>query len=1481
MDIYIDKEFFATAKQANESLHTILRTHIAFESNKTSFNLTNLNLEEIPELLKRFEELKFLFLGTKHLDTHLNIIVSNDTGLQNRIRIFPIFLNQLKKLERLYLDNNQISNFNDIYLPNLKYLDISGNKFQNLDSLKGLKNLEFLDIKNNNLDDITGITYFPKLKFIDFSNNTVIKIPENIPDHCTMIFSNNPVNRDLKTNVITKSNKILVRGIKESLNIINTKNKYRIDSLERIKDSFINKTKILDLTGLFLTSIPAEIKNLAHLETLILDNNKITDFSNLRHLPNLSSLSIFSNGIEKLNNMDVIQRMKHLNLSGNNLSDEKYLEKLINVETLNISDNKFANINILSSFNYIQSLDISNNYLKELHLSDLRHLKILNIIGAEIDNACLSNLPSLEKIKTGLNTINSIEISNLNKIQSLNLSSSYLKTIRIKRLIELQDLNLYNNSISEQFIISKVPNLRKVNLSKNQIHSIGPIIDMINENDNLNWMCLTMNPIDDIENALIDKYNCIDSLKGYARSLRKGKVLNNSYKLVLVGNSTSGKSTLRNLLFSNKIFDDEVSTHGIINCNWITNIDNKDYNISIWDFGGQEYYHSTYSLFFSHNATFVLLWERKTNRNGYIITSIKPYGSLSLENVRINHFHYEYWLKYIRKYGGDSKILLMKKKIDFKDIKEITSTILSDFNVQSQNVLKVSLLESIGDFADYKDEYSNFKERLLRTIKESSKFSFIGENWVLIKQIIEQTKISSKYISFKRFKELCKEVDKTIDDLEFDSLVDFLCSTSIILYYKAIPCLKEIVFIDPVWLCNKIYEVLNIDVLNNKGEFTLDEAEKFLSGDINLAHQIIGIMLNFNLIFNAPYDPNIYIAPQYLPDDFEEYAPKHRNSIRNQINTLNAISYVLKYENYFDRLIMRRLIVEFGMMTTDLTFWKNGIIFSRDNISVYIFNDTYANKIYLYSLKGNEKSNLVINVFHFLRKIDSQNRNLLISMNDIDFVKAYNLEREIHNSEYMMADTLNVVRTTIFKFLFKKDTLDTVRINIYFSEKDKHLFEQFNSAFNNVIDYVQNAKFYIISNIFNRIEFQNIKSVLGSKDNNNVVVLLLSDNFVEIIKNEGIIEEIFCLDSNLVIPLALKKFKIEDSFNSAQCEFFRSIKESNILNNYSFEELIGRDAYFPFINEYFSFLLRKVELSFNKDIIRNNERKFSHLVESNNSIFIGVVIALEEEFKTFIEIFSNYYVVKKEELFYYVINYGIINTKQIYLIVTCLFDMGHNAAVLATEKLINSFHPQLIVSVGIAAGINDDIRIGDILVADVVDNFMDKSSATDNGENQQYAFNHGGEPYRTDGFINNVIINLKYASTEEFKNWQIVCLDFLKKNIDSVNISFLIDNDLIRPEISILKGHIASSSTLIKSKYFIEWLKSKDRKFMGAEMESGGVLFTANSSLKKISTIVIRGISDFGDSRKEQLDSIEKGGLRKYAMYNAVTFLRQFLSDFL
>ena len=176
----------------------------------------------------------------------------------------------------------------------------------------------------------------------------------------------------------------------------------------------------------------------------------------------------------------------------------------------------------------------------------------------------------------------------------------------------------------------------------------------------LNTLYLHNNPIENIPKELFDgEYtNVLSDIRGYFTSIAQESIRNDEVKLIVVGNTTAGKTSLMRFVREGHYENSQNSTHGIDLTRWP--IPGRGLQVNIWDFGGQEYYHATHRLFLDDHAVYVVVWDASTNTEQISPTDIhlsgKPYR-LSLE-----HFSYSYWLDSIRYYAPNSPILLVQNK---------------------------------------------------------------------------------------------------------------------------------------------------------------------------------------------------------------------------------------------------------------------------------------------------------------------------------------------------------------------------------------------------------------------------------------------------------------------------------------------------------------------------------------------------------------------------------------------------------------------------------------------------------------------------------------------------------------------------------------------------------------------------------------------------------------------------------------------------
>lgn len=282
----------------------------------------------------------------------------------------------------------------------------------------------------------------------------------------------------------------------------------------------------------------------------------------------------------------------------------------------------------------------------------------------------------------------------------------------------------------------------------------------------------------------------------------------------------------------------------------------------------------------------------------------------------------------------------------------------------------------------------------------------------------------------------------------------------------------------------------------------------------------------------------------------------------------------------------------------------------------------------------------------------------------------------------------------------------------------------------------------------------------------------------------------------------------------------------------------------------------------------------------SQDIDIGIVIALPEEFrelsKEFVTAYTSDYD-KDLHAYYYYFQSAVSHANPYRCVATLIGNMGPTEAALATEKLINKCNPTTLVVLGIACSLDDEVLLGDVVVADVVDAYLDNSKAISETDAERFTFQFSGEPNRTSDDLQVIAKNFETAHREMYLKWQQRCADDLGKLAPSENfVEKLIMDGQLRYQPVVHVGHIASGPTVAASPAFKKWLKNKrDRKLLALEMESGGFMTAAHKRGPR-QLLVLRAISDYGDENKMMLDKASKGVFRRYAVHNAMRWLWNF-----
>jgi nucleoside phosphorylase len=216
--------------------------------------------------------------------------------------------------------------------------------------------------------------------------------------------------------------------------------------------------------------------------------------------------------------------------------------------------------------------------------------------------------------------------------------------------------------------------------------------------------------------------------------------------------------------------------------------------------------------------------------------------------------------------------------------------------------------------------------------------------------------------------------------------------------------------------------------------------------------------------------------------------------------------------------------------------------------------------------------------------------------------------------------------------------------------------------------------------------------------------------------------------------------------------------------------------------------------------------------------------------------------------------------------------MGPTKAALLTERLRTRWGVRVIVNVGIAGALDDDVRIGDVVAASVADNYLERSKAVDASGTDGFEFRLAGESFRPTRVLVDACAHFEFAHSTLFARWLELCQVFLAGAVQPEQLAALRAANLLAEHPASIQGHVACGPAVGASLGFKRWLKGRDRSYLTLDMESGGVLWAVYDAARAVDGLVLRGVSDYADERKAELDRIGRGDLRRYAMHNALQF---------
>jgi len=361
-----------------------------------------------------------------------------------------------------------------------------------------------------------------------------------------------------------------------------------------VKDSLSSLTKLTQLTNLDLS------------ECNIGEQGTIAVAKSLANLPQLSSLNLTNNNIEEqgaialAKSLTNLTQLNRLNLFGNNIGEQGAI----------------ALSQPLANLPQLTELNLWHNSIGEQGVIAL--------------SQPLANLPQLTKLDLGKNDIGE--------------QDTFVLANSLANLPQLKVLSLDRNNINDDALkvlantLIPLTKLETLDLSINPITNLAPLLPLIKRGIEVHsgysetGIILDDSPITTPPPEIVEQGR--EAILNYFEEREaQDTVKLREAKLLIVGEPGVGKTSLVRRLTQPKqgLPAESETTKGIdIEALDVTTSDGETLKLNLWDFGGQEIYHSTHQFFLTKRSLYVLVDSSRTNDTGL--------------STGIHDERYRYWL---------------------------------------------------------------------------------------------------------------------------------------------------------------------------------------------------------------------------------------------------------------------------------------------------------------------------------------------------------------------------------------------------------------------------------------------------------------------------------------------------------------------------------------------------------------------------------------------------------------------------------------------------------------------------------------------------------------------------------------------------------------------------------------------------------------------------------------------------------------------
>lgn len=739
------------------------------------------------------------------------------------------------------------------HLRSLVWIDLSGQVLEDLTYLSELSELRWLDISRTEVSDVSPLEGLSKLEVLDCDLTKVSQL--------------DPLSR--------------------------------LTSLRSLNCQCSN---VSDL---------APLSRLKGLQRFQCNATKVSDISPLAELSELQGLTFSETQVADLSPLSRLTAMKFLAFHKTLVSDLAPLAGLTKLQYLICDQTDISDISALKGLSALQEIDLSLTCVSDLaSLTGLTALQSLRCRGTKIsDLAPLAGLITLEEF-----SCSSTSVSDLAPMKALTAlryfdcnRTKVSKLAPLAGLAALESLECGNTDVTDLSPVCSLKKLRNLRLDHLNITSTEPLIAIVDlpDLDTLIAEGCRANGIPSEVLSTRGGENCLPQLRAHIADLGPSPVVLSDVKLMVLGNGRIGKTQICNRLRGMSFDAEANSTHGITVAS--AKIPDRAGVFNIWDFGGQDIYHATHSLFLSSRAVFLMVWTPESDNS----------DDTWHDGMVFRNRPMAWWLDFVKRQGNSGPLIAVQNQVDVtpdkgdhKDVAELRKALpyCRSLPVSAKtNEGLAALREALGYATD------TFNPPLIGPGRKAAMDR--------LRAMRHANKASRRVLPFAEFDAICAEIGGVNDVRQF---LHFLDAAGEVFWREGL--FDNAVVLDQAWMLEGVYSVFDREKCYRMLEWTRgrfdrevlamlvwDEAgysdaeqEFFLScmeqSGIAFPHSVRGKSVQ-------------YIAPDLLPEAPENLA----------FRDMSGSEEIWRFE-HLPRALMRNLISLIGRAAgPNCHYWRHGL----------------------------------------------------------------------------------------------------------------------------------------------------------------------------------------------------------------------------------------------------------------------------------------------------------------------------------------------------------------------------------------------------------------------------------------------------------------------------------------------------------------------------------------------------------------------------